>query len=35
MLGLNTIDGDYIPSNLDNDCFEVNTNWKDALNQFI
>ena len=31
MLGLNTIDGDYIPSNLDNDCFEVNTNWKDAL----
>ena len=31
MLGLNAIDGDYIPSNLDNDCFEVNTNWKHAL----
>ena len=30
MLG-NSIDGDYIPSNLDSSNFDTNTNWKDAL----
>ena len=29
--GLRTIDGDYIPSNIDSNNFDNKTNWKGAL----